>query len=402
MFDYDVAISFAGEQRKEAEAIADCLKKNEVNVFYDGYEKAHLWGKDLYEHLSRRRRDTVSRSPTPPKCANTGTKKCPSACALTKQIIHPSCSFRRHGDTRCCSFAFFAVLGLLAISGMHPIRAHPISFIVTMCVWTVLFMAVNLVGKVQTMRPQEDDARPSRVIPIDPVTNLTCHYWHVFVPGITAGQIYAYRVHGVFDPARGIRFDPGKALLDPYDRGVVVPEHYSREAAGSAGENFATSMKSVVFDPSAYDWEGDTTLQNPATRTIIYELHVKGFTGHPNSGVAENLRGTFRGLTEKIAYLQDLGITAVELLPVFAFDRQDCPAGLVNYWGYAPVSFFSLHPAYSSRHDPLGPMDEFRDMVKALHRAGIEVILDVVFNHTAEGDENGPTFSFRGIDNRAY
>jgi glycogen operon protein len=131
-------------------------------------------------------------------------------------------------------------------------------------------------------------------------------------------------------------------------------------------------------------------------------MHVKGFTASPNSGVSEAKRGTYRGLIEKIPYLQDLGITAVELLPVFQFDHLDGPTGLVNYWGYAPISFFAPHRAYSSRQDSLGPVDEFRDMIKALHRAGIEVILDVVFNHTAEGDHTGPTLSFRGLDNKTY
>jgi len=161
-------------------------------------------------------------------------------------------------------------------------------------------------------------------------------------------------------------------------------------------------MKSVVVDPSTYDWEGDRPLRRPSARTIIYEMHVRGFTRHESSGVGDTTRGTFAGLIEKIPYLVDLGISAVELLPIFQFDAQDCPPGKVNYWGYAPVSFFAPHQAYSSRRDPLGPVDEFRDMVKALHRAGIEVILDVVFNHTAEGDERGPTLSFRGLDNSEY
>src|SRR5258708_3558562 len=161
-------------------------------------------------------------------------------------------------------------------------------------------------------------------------------------------------------------------------------------------------MKSVVVDLRAYDWEGDTPLQRPASQTIIYEMHVRGFTRHPSSGVSETTRGTYAGLIEKIPYLQELGITAVELLPVFQFDPQDAPPGRVNYWGYAPISFFAPHQAYSSRQDPLGPLDEFRDMVKALHREGIEVILDVVFNHTAEGNHDGSTLSFRGLDNRAY
>jgi isoamylase len=161
-------------------------------------------------------------------------------------------------------------------------------------------------------------------------------------------------------------------------------------------------MKSIVVDSTTYDWEGDEHPRRPWARSIIYEAHVRGFTRHPSSGVPENTRGTFAGLIEKIPYLQDLGVTAVELLPVFQFDARDCPPGRVNYWGYQPVSFFAPHRAYSSRQDPAGPLDEFRDMVKALHRAGIEVILDVVFNHTSEGGHNGPTFCFRGLDNVAY
>ncbi len=249
---------------------------------------------------------------------------------------------------------------------------------------------------------REDDDRPARVLALDPVTNRTYYYWHVFVPGVKPGYLYGYRVRGPSAPANGLRFDPAKVLLDPYGRGVVVPKNYGRDAAKREGDNAATAMKSVVVDPSAYDWEGDAPLCRPAARTIIYEVHVRGFTRHPNSGVGEKTRGTYAGLVEKIPYLQQLGITAVELLPVFQFDAQDCPPGKVNYWGYAPVSFFAPHRAYSSHQDPLGPVDEFRDMVKALHRAGIEVILDVVFNHTAEGDHTGPTLSFRGIDNPTY
>ena len=247
-----------------------------------------------------------------------------------------------------------------------------------------------------------DDAEPARVITIDPASNRTYHYWHVFVPGVEAGQIYGYRAHGPFAPERGLRFDPSKVLLDPYGRCVVVPKNYCREAARQSGDNAATAMKSLVTDPASYNWEGDGPLRHPWSRTIIYEMHVRGFTVHPSSSLARSTRGTYAGLIEKIPYLQELGITAVELLPVFQFDPQDAPVGRTNYWGYSPVSFFAPHRAYSSRQDTTGPLDEFRDMVKALHRAGIEVILDVVFNHTAEGGVDGPTQSFRGLDNSTY
>ena len=245
-------------------------------------------------------------------------------------------------------------------------------------------------------------AHPARVIELDPRSHRTYHYWHVFVPGIRPGQVYAYRAAGPFDPPRGLRFDLAKVLLDPYGRAVIVPDGYSRQAASQYGENNAIAMKSVVVDPDAYDWEGDAPLRRPFATTVIYEMHVAGFTRHPSSGVAAERRGTYAGMIEKIPYLQDLGITAVELLPVFQFDRQDCPVGLVNYWGYSPVSFFAPHAGYSSRKDALGPVDEFRDLVKALHRAGIEVILDVVYNHTAEGNAEGPTLSYRGLANEVY
>jgi isoamylase len=247
-----------------------------------------------------------------------------------------------------------------------------------------------------------DDTKAASVVRLDPSANRTYYYWHAFAPEVRPGQLYGYRIEGPFDPSGGMRFDPRKVLLDPYGRGVMVPEAYGRDAARLPGDNAGTAMKSVVVDVSAYDWEGDAPLQRPSARTIVYEMHVGGFTRHPSSGLPEKTRGTFAGLIKKIPYLQQLGITAVELLPVFQFDPQDCPPGLVNYWGYAPVSFFAPHQAYSSRRDPLGPVDEFRDMVKALHRAGLEVILDVVFNHTAEGDQRGPTLSLRGLDNTTY
>ncbi|MBS0171036.1 MAG: glycogen debranching protein GlgX [Nitrospira sp.] len=246
------------------------------------------------------------------------------------------------------------------------------------------------------------DAKPARVMALDPSRNRTYHYWHVFVPNLGPGQIYGYRAFGPFEPHRGLRFDPEKVLLDPYGRAVAVPERFSRHAAGKPGDNTAAALKSVVADPHAYDWEGDAPLRHPFARTVIYEMHVAGFTRHPNSGLAPTTRGTYASLREKIPYLKDLGVTAVELLPIFHFDEQDAPPGRVNYWGYSPVSFFAPHASYSSRKDHLGPLDEFRDMVKALHRADIEVILDVVFNHTAEGNHEGPTLCYRGLENEVY
>jgi hypothetical protein len=204
-----------------------------------------------------------------------------------------------------------------------------------------------------------DAAHPTCVIELDARTHRTYHYWHVFVPGIGPGQVYAYRAIGPFDPEHGLRIDPSKILLDPYGRAVAVPDGYSRHMSSQFGENDTIAMKSVVVDPDVYDWEGDAPLRRPFATTVIYEMHVAGFTRHPSSAVAAELRGTYAGMIEKIPYLQDLGITAVELLPVFQFDRQDCPAGLVNYWGYSPVSFFAPHAGYSSRQDALGPVNAY-------------------------------------------
>ena len=247
-----------------------------------------------------------------------------------------------------------------------------------------------------------DDAEPARVIRLDDDGHRSGDYWHAFVPGVVPGQLYGYRAFGPFDPDRGQRFDPGKVLLDPYGRAVALPAGYRRAAACVPGRNDAQAAKSVATDDHAYDWEGDVPLQRPFAATVIYELHVRGFTRHPSSGVAPARRGTYAALVDKIPYLVDLGVTAVELMPVFAFDAQDAPPGLVNYWGYSPFSFFAPHPGYSSASSPLAVLDEFRDMVKALHRAGLEVILDVVFNHTTEGDERGPTCGLRGLDNTGY
>ena len=247
-----------------------------------------------------------------------------------------------------------------------------------------------------------DDARPSRVIQLEPLQNRTSYFWHVLVPDVEPGQLYLWRVHGTFDPAAGLRHDASALLLDPYGVAVAVPANYDRMAGARPGRDPRTAMKSVVADLSTYDWEGDMPLGRPFARTVIYEVHVRGLTAHQSSGVDRRLAGSYAGLVAKIPYLQSLGVTAVELLPVQAFDPQDAPPGLVNYWGYSPVSFFAPHPSYACAADPLGALDEFRTMVKELHRAGIEVILDVVFNHTAEGGAGGPTFCWRGFDNRAY
>jgi isoamylase len=183
-----------------------------------------------------------------------------------------------------------------------------------------------------------DSIEPVRVISLNPPVNRTYHYWHCFVPGISAGQVYAFRAFGPLDPNQGLRFDESKVLLDPYGRAVAIPYGYSRDRPGAA-------MKSIVADPGSYNWEGDQPLQRPFVHTVIYELHVRGFTRHPSSNVAPGKSGTYSGLIEKIPYLVDLGITAVELMPVFQFDSYDAPGGRVNYWGYSPVSFFAPRPS---------------------------------------------------------
>lgn len=243
---------------------------------------------------------------------------------------------------------------------------------------------------------------PSEVIRLDPNHNRTFFYWHVFIPGIGSGQVYAYRAYGPYEPEQGQRFDPSKVLLDPYAKAVVGWDTYDREAARQPCDNCAQALRAVVVDDKLYDWEGDVPLEKTYADTVIYEMHVGGFTKHPGSGISAEKQGTFAGIIEKIPYLKSLGITAVELMPVHQYDEQDAPPGLSNYWGYSTMSFFAPHRPYSSRKDLLGPVHEFKDMVKALHKAGIEVILDVVFNHTAEGSETGPTFSFKGLDNRIY
>jgi glycogen operon protein len=278
----------------------------------------------------------------------------------------------------------------------HPLGATPVDGGVNFSVYSRNASSVELL-----LYDDVDADTPTRSIVLGP-GHRTYHYRHAFVRGLRPGQLYAWRAHGPWAPERGLCFDADKVLLDPYGRAVAMPADYRRDAARAPGRNDAHAPKSVVADIDRYDWEGDTPLRRPFAQTVVYEMHLRGFTAHPSSGVARARRGTYAGLIEKIPYLQSLGVTAVELMPVFQFDRQDAPPGLSNYWGYAPMSFFAPHAAYASRRRPLAVLDEFRDMVKALHRAGLEVILDVVYNHTTEGDERGPTLSLRGLDNPTY
>jgi glycogen operon protein len=288
------------------------------------------------------------------------------------------------------------------MNDLSPGRSYPLGATyfdggVNFCVYSHNCTAIELL-----LFDKHDDPVPSRVIPLDPEINRTFYYWHIFIEGLEAGTLYGYRVKGPYDPPLGFRYDGEKVLIDPYAQAVMYDDNYSRKAAQRTGDNCAQSMKSVVVDPRDYDWEGDAPLQRPFANAVIYEMHVAGFTRHSSSGIDPGIRGTYAGLIEKIPYLQKLGVTAVELLPVQQFDDLDVYPPLKNYWGYNPVVFFAPHRGYSSDRSPTGPLKEFKDMVKALHQAGIEVFLDVVFNHTAESDHYGPTLSFRGLENRAY
>ena len=247
-----------------------------------------------------------------------------------------------------------------------------------------------------------DAEEPSQTIRLDHTHNRTFHYWHVFVTGLKAGQVYAYRTAGQKNDLRVFQYHEEKVLLDPYSRGVVNAENYSRARASAVGSNCQTAFRSVAIGRCDYDWAGDVLPRTSYAKSIIYEMHVKGFTKHASSGVPLVKRGTFAGLQEKIPYLKRLGITAVELMPIQFFDSQDAPEGLSNYWGYSPLAYFSLHSGYAAATGAVGIIDEFRDLVKALHKEGIEVILDVVFNHSGEGSELGPIVSLKGLANSTY
>ena len=255
---------------------------------------------------------------------------------------------------------------------------------------------------------EHDSPEPFQVIELDPAVNRTFIFWHVFIEQLRPGVHYTWRVDGPSDTASsGRRYDGSRELLDPWARAVT--DHLWDRAAATNNEP-RSAMRAMVVEPLP----PPQARRGPAWReayraqdAIIYELHVGGFTLHPSSGVEPARRGTFAGVIDKIPYLKELGITHVELLPVMAFDRQDVPPGvaalgLENYWGYSPHSFFSPHPHYCQNPQQGTHLPEFREMVDALHDAGIEVILDVVFNHTAEAGNAGPTINFKGLGNDIF
>jgi isoamylase len=244
----------------------------------------------------------------------------------------------------------------------------------------------------------------------------TGRIWHCYIHGVRPGQYYGFRIDGPYEPENGLRFNPAKLLIDPYAKALAGNVDWNAPVFGyeignpdedlkrDDGDDAAAVPKGVVTVP-AFDWENDRPPLTPLHDSIIYEVHVKGFTArHPE--IPEDIRGTYAGLTHPliVEYLKNLGVTAVELMPVHAFldDKFLLDRGLRNYWGYNTINFFAPEARYSSSGDRGGQIGDFKNMVKALHRAGIEVILDVVYNHTAEGNRRGPTLSFRGVDNRTY
>lgn len=252
---------------------------------------------------------------------------------------------------------------------------------------------------------------PFATIDLDPTQHRTGDIWHVLVDGVGFGQAYAYRVDGRFAPEEGLRFDAGKLLLDPYARAVGGAHHwdFARPAQASNDKPSEAAVAELapkcLLAPHRFDWQGIGRPKTPWSDTLIYEMHVRGLTAHPSAKASAP--GAFLGVVEKIPYLRELGVTAVELMPVHEFNenenaRTDPATGqrLKNYWGYSTVAFFAPKEGYATR--PGAQVEEFKTMVRELHRAGIEVILDVVFNHTAEGNERGPTFAFRGLDNPVY
>jgi glycogen operon protein len=245
-----------------------------------------------------------------------------------------------------------------------------------------------------------DAVVPLHTIGLDYVRHKTGRVWHarLGLADLGAAAYYAYSVDGPSDPGERHRFDPQKVLLDPYAQGVFFPPGYVRHGSSGPGSNAGRGpLGELAARPGPFDWAGEQRPRHTHD-TVIYEMHVRGFTRRTNSGVSEAARGTFAGVAEKIPYLQELGVTVVELLPVYQFDPED--GG--NYWGYMPLNFFAPHQAYAPGVGGSARFDEFRAMVKALHAAGIEVVLDVVYNHTSESGASGPTYCYRGLDNSTY
>ncbi|MEM9413535.1 MAG: alpha-amylase family glycosyl hydrolase, partial [Planctomycetota bacterium] len=239
------------------------------------------------------------------------------------------------------------------------------------------------------------DREPSEIIEFDSTANRWGDIWSLFVPDLEPGQLYHFQADGPFDPARGMRFDSKARLIDPYTKAL------SGEFQPSA-DGVIRPPKCVVVDDE-FDWDGDRHLNHCLSESVIYEMHVRGFTQDDSAKVEHP--GTYLGVIEKIPYLKSLGVTAVELMPVHEFPIRGIQGQKLerpNYWGYDSMAFFSPHRGYSFDKTPGGQVREFKTMVKALHKAGIEVILDVVFNHTCEGNERGPTLSFKGLENSVY
>jgi glycogen operon protein len=282
----------------------------------------------------------------------------------------------------------------------HPLGSTPNKEGVNFSIFSKHATSVELL-----LFDKHDDPEPIQIIQLNPKINQTFFFWHVFVRGLKHGAAYAYRIDGPQNlHGAGHRFNKNKVLIDPYAKSNSDALWNRIDALGTK-DNLATSMRSVVIDISDYDWEDDSPLRRPMSETIIYEVHVGGFTKSPSSGCKHT--GTFSGIIDKIPYLQELGITAIELLPIFDFDEKETfrevdGKPLTDYWGYNPHSFFAPEVSYCTAPEERSPIREFRDMVKALHKAGIEVILDVVFNHTNEGNHEGPTINFKGIDNSIY
>jgi isoamylase len=294
-----------------------------------------------------------------------------------------------------------------------PLGAHPRSAGVNFALFSRHATSVELL-----LFDGPADPVPSARVPLDPARHRTGDVWHVWVKGTAHGRVYGFSVDGPHDPALGLRFDPRRLLLDPYAHALVGTSTWDygraldpdpRDGGGgppATEENAASSARCLVSD-EAFDWAGDRPLRLPLSETVIYETHVRGLTIHPSSGVAHP--GTFLGVVEKIPYLKQLGVTCVELMPVQEFNEREVARAnpltgepLRNYWGYSTSAFFAPKEGYGTRKAAGCQVPELKTMVRELHRAGIEVLLDIALNHTAEGNERGPTLSFRGLDNPIY